>query len=114
MGRFEFRQKEAYFEEFPYGTGGILIAILRGYDKVTGYYKDFRFEFVPWLHSCEWELWEIANNFIVNDTKVWESKPRPSLCNNFVTDCTHIHISDEVMKKPYNFYITYDNWKENI
>ena len=44
MGRFEFRQKEASFEEFSDGSGGILIVTLRGYDKVTGYYKDFRFE----------------------------------------------------------------------
>ena len=29
MGRFEFRQKEASFEEFSDGSGGILIVILR-------------------------------------------------------------------------------------
>ena len=57
MGRFEFRQKEASFEEFSDGYDGILVVILRGYDKVTGYYKDFRFEFAPWLDSCEWKLW---------------------------------------------------------
>ena len=114
MGRFEFRQKEASFEEFSDGSGGILIIILRGYDKITGYYKDFRFEFAPWLHSCEWKLWEIANNFIVNDTKVWESEPHPNLYNGFVTDCTHIHIPNKVMKEPYNFYLTYDHWKERV
>ena len=114
MGRFEFRQKEASFEEFSDGSGGILVVILRGYDKVTGYYKDFRFEFAPWLDSCEWKLWEIANNFIVNDTKVWESEPYPNLYNGFVTDCTHIHIPHTVMKEPYNFYLTYDHWKERV
>lgn len=114
MGRFEFRQKDAFFEEFSDGSGGILVTVLRGYDKVTGYYKDFRFEFAPWLHGCDWKLWEIVNNFIANDTKVWEGAIRPSLYNNFVTDCTNIHIPDEIMKKPYNFYLTYDHWKERV
>ena len=41
-GRFKFFQRESNYENFEDNSGGILYATIRGYDKKTGYYKDFR------------------------------------------------------------------------
>ena len=51
------------------------------------------------------------NEFITKDAKVWELKPNPRE-DGFKRDYTKIHIPDEVMKKPYNFYIDYFHFEE--
>lgn len=110
-GRFEMRQKDAYFEQFSDGSGGILVTFMRVYDKRTHYYKDFKIEFAPYLHFNDWHLWEAMNRFITEDAKVWEEDPSPR-DEGFIKDYTKIHIPDEIMAKPYNFYVDYPHFKE--
>lgn len=110
LGRFEFRQKNAFFEKFSDNSGGILNVLIRGYDKKTGYYKDFIIDFAPYLH-CDWKLWEIANDFIVQDTGVWEETPRPTE-DKFVYDYRKTHIPNKIMEQDYNFYLSYKKNEE--
>ena len=42
-GRFVFLQRDARWWRFSDGSGGELIVFVRGYDKKTGYYKDYKF-----------------------------------------------------------------------
>ena len=111
LGRFEMRQKDARFVKFSDNSGGILTVYVRAYDKLTKYYKDYIIDFAPYLSFNDWHLWEAMNDFITKDAKVWEIKPNPREAG-FKRDYTHIHIPDEVMKKPYNFYIDYFHFEE--
>lgn len=107
-GRFEFRQKESEFEIFPDGSGAILHALIRAYDKETTYYKDFWVDYAPWSSFNDWYIWKMANDFITKDTGVWEfENPRENK-----KDYTNIHISDKLMKMDYNFWIS-NNWRKN-
>lgn len=102
-GRFIFLQKDAYWWKFPDNSGGELIVFVRGYDKKTGYYKDFRIEFAPWMRSIEYKLWEIANKFIVEDCGVWNEEPRISV--NTAPDYTNRKVNvEKLMEGEYNFY----------
>lgn len=111
LGRFEMRQKDARFDRFADGSGGILTVFVRAYDKHTKYYKDYIIDFAPYFPSNDWHLWNAMNEFITKDAKVWEMKPSPR-DKNFKKDYTKIHISDEIMEKPYNFYLSYEYFKE--
>lgn len=110
-GRFELRQKNAFYYEFEDKSGAILNVIVRAYDKATGYYKDYRFEYAPFLSLSEVELWLHMNLFITEDSGVWYEVPNPR-DKEFVKDYTSKTIPDEVMKKNYNFYLNYETWRK--
>lgn len=111
LGRFEMRQKDARFDKFADDSGGILTVFVRAYDKHTKYYKDYIIDFAPYLSFNDWHIWNAMNEFITKDAKVWEMKPNPR-DENFKRDYTKVHIPDEIMEKPYNFYLSYEYFKE--
>jgi hypothetical protein len=102
-GRFYFFQKDARWEEFPDGSGGILHAYIRGYDKATGYYRDCKIEYAPFLTFANWHIWDFGNQFIVEDVRVWDEIPRPSI--TAVKDWTKVPVdTQKVGKFPFNFW----------
>lgn len=112
-GRFIFLQKDADFWRFYDNSGGELILIIRGYDKKTGFYKDYRLEYAPWLKNHGWKIWEIANDFIVCGSGAWEENPRPGLAT--AADYTKVKVNvEQLMRNNYNFYINYKSFKEGV
>lgn len=104
-GRFVFLQKDAHWWKFSDNSGGELIVFVRGYDKKTGYYKDFRIEFAPWLSSAGYKLWEMANKFIAEDSGVWNEEPRISV--KTAPDYTNRKVNvEKLMAGEYNFYVS--------
>jgi hypothetical protein len=103
LGRFIIRQKEARWERFEDGSGGVLHTILRVADKKTEYYKDYLFDFSD-SDFMDWELYMvILNGFIINDLNLWNNeKPREAK-----EDWTKISINEEIFKKGYNFFQRY-------
>lgn len=71
FGRFEIRQGETHFLKWDDNSGGILFCRMRAFDKATGYYKDYRFEYSG--KYCDWKVWQIVNKFITQDCAVWRS-----------------------------------------
>ena len=72
LGRFEIRQGETHFLKWDDNSGGILYCRMRVFDKATGYYKDYRFEYAG--EYWDWKLWEIVNKFITVDCAAWRSE----------------------------------------
>ena len=107
-GRFVFRQIGASFERFNDNSGGILYVRIRGYDKLTGFYKDFCLDYAPYL--LEYHIWKIVNNFIVDDTCVWDESPRPTEAT--MKDFTLTKVPEAVWKKPHNYHLTYEFWRK--
>lgn len=102
-GRFYFFQKDARWEEFSDGSGGLLHAYIRGYDKATGYYKDFSLEYAPFLSFNAWHIWSFGNAFITEDVRVWEENPRPSIAG--AKDWTKVTVdTQKVGKYEFNFW----------
>ena len=71
LGRFEVRQGETHFLKWDDNSGGILFCRMRVFDKATGYYKDYRFEYSG--KYCDWKLWKMVNSFITVDCATWRS-----------------------------------------
>lgn len=101
-GRFEFRQKGCQWYEFPDKSGAMMYVTIRGYDKETGNYHDYRLEYAPWLSFCQYHLWELANDFIVKDLDVWKVEKRPTAENSI--DYTNKRMPDSIMKNDFKFY----------
>ena len=110
-GRFIFLQRDARWWRFSDGSGGELIVFVRGYDKKTGYYKDYRLEFAPWLKSVNWHLsMDIANEFITEAAEVWTENPRPSI--DTAEDWTSAKVNvEKLMAKDWNFHVAYKYWE---
>ena len=110
-GRFIFLQRDAHWRKFSDGSGGELIVFIRGYDKKTGYYKDYHLEFAPWLKSVNWHLsMDIANEFITEAAGVWSENPRPSI--DTAEDWTSAKVNiEKLMVKDWNFHIAYEYWE---
>lgn len=111
-GRFYFFQKDMRFEEFEDHSGGMMHIVMRGYDKKTGYYKDFIIEWAPYLTFGGHRIWEMANHFIAEDSGVWYEEPRI----NRVTapDWTGVRVdTGKVGAYEPNYYVSYKYWKEN-
>jgi hypothetical protein len=73
-GRFVVRQIRSNFTTFEDGSGAVLVAILRFYDKKTGITDDIyvdSFAFTMWGGS---RVFWVMNEFIVNTCDVWNSK----------------------------------------
>lgn len=71
-GRFHVLQIRTRFEEFDDGSGGILHAVVRCFDKKTRQYKDYCFKYAPWFSTLHWHFsMDIINKFIVEDVQ-WD------------------------------------------
>lgn len=78
LGRFYARQKSRKAYQYEDKSGYCVFVTITIFDKKTGFSKDFRFDHYDILFGG-WKLWEAMNNFIIEDCKVWEEDPRPSL-----------------------------------
>lgn len=95
LGRFEIRQGETQFLKWDDNSGGILYCRMRVFDKATGYYKDYRFEYSG--KYCNWKLWDIANKFITVDCAAWRSEdPRDRVHDYRKTAVPHDLLNAEV------------------
>ena len=100
LGRFEIRQGETHFLKWDDNSGGILYCRMRMFDKATGYYKDYRFEYYGKL--CDWKLWDIANKFITVDCAVWRSEdPRER-----VRDYRRIGVPQKLLRGVENYHLS--------
>ena len=76
-GRFYIHQKCIYeYHTFADGSGGILGIAFSLNDRKTGMSKEVYFSNYDYHH-----LGIEMNDFIINDVKVWNENPRPSLQN---------------------------------
>lgn len=109
LGRFIARQTDAYWEKFSDNSGGILRAVIRMYDKKTGFYKDFILDYAPYFKTINWHIsMDIANHFIVEDLLVWEREnPRVEI-KNWINYPIKKNIFNT---KEQNFYSNIKNWK---
>lgn len=82
-GRFYVHQIASDWEKFEDNSGGELICILEIRDKKTGLFKTFRVN----NYDVRFKLWEIGNNFIVQDSGVWDDI---SAVKNDTTDWSKI------------------------
>ena len=96
LGRFVIRQIEAQWEKFEDGSGGMLLCVIRCIDKKTRQYKDYNFEYAPWMKTFTWgKIMDILNKFIVNDVDVWKNgDPR-----NEIQDWTKVPIPSSALEK---------------
>ncbi|MBO7696741.1 MAG: hypothetical protein J6T10_29280 [Methanobrevibacter sp.] len=101
-GRFVFHIMDSNFERFKDGSGGILYVILRGYDKKTNYYKDYILDYAPYFQFIEWDLWQITNKFITEDTDTWKKGNNPF--NDNKIDYTKVKIDDNIWNFKYYPY----------
>ena len=110
-GRFVFTQKASDFYFFEDRSGGILTVFVRAYDKESGYYKDYRIEYAPYIHTINWHLsMDIANNFIMEAVEVWKESPHPY---ENTKDWRSIKVSIAEINKPdWNFFIDRAYWEE--
>lgn len=67
-GRFYIHQIDANWERFDDGSGGCLTVWLEIRDKKTGLYHGFGID----NYDYGWKLWTEANQFIVEDSHVWD------------------------------------------
>ena len=89
LGRFHILQVRSRWEYFEDGSGGILHAVIRCFDKKTRQYKDYCTEYAPWMRTIHWHIqMDILNKFIVEDLDVWKEKPNP---REDVRDWTYIN-----------------------
>ena len=96
LGRVEVRQISARWEEFSDGSGGILHTVLRCIDKKTRQYKDYTFEYAPWISSINWHIsMDILNTFFVEDLDVWRTgNPRDE-----IFDWTKVPVDPKALEK---------------
>lgn len=96
LGRVEVRQISARWEEFSDGSGGILHTVLRCIDKKTRQYKDYTFEYAPWISNINWHIsYDILNEFFVEDLDVWRTEnPRDE-----IFDWTKVPVDPKALEK---------------
>ena len=71
-GRFYLRLLFEHFEKFDDGSGGIIYAILRYYDKKTGFYKDYTLDYMKYpTNLFNSQIWMKGNDFITKDANIW-------------------------------------------
>lgn len=78
LGRFYARQKSRKVYEYEDRSGYCVFVTITIFDKKTGFSKDFKFDHYGIVLSG-WKLWATMNSFIIDDCKVWEEDPRPTL-----------------------------------
>jgi hypothetical protein len=105
LGRFEIRQGETHFLKWDDNSGGILYCRMRVFDKATGYYKDYRFEYAG--QYWDWKLWEIVNKFITVDCAAWRSEnPRVR-----VRDYRKIAVPHNLLNAEENYFLKEEYFK---
>lgn len=111
-GRFVFKQIWTGFHRYEDGSGGSLHCIVRGYDKLTGYYKDFRMEYFGNSYFLKGDFWVMANDFIVEYANVWSDPYQNNLkiqtSPNFKNIPYHF---PELSTYQFNFYKSYKEEK---
>lgn len=108
-GRFVFHIMATEFERFPDGSGGLLHAIIRGYDKAEGYYKDYIIEYAPWLLYSDVEVWRIGNDFITKDSSGTYRNGNPFKDKDNIPDYTKVKVHKDIWnlkEAKWNFYIS--------
>lgn len=100
-GRFVFHIMDSAFERFEDGSGGILHVVIRGYDKKTKVYKDYTLNYAPYFNFIKFNILDIANKFITEDTNTWKNGNNPY---NEKMDYTKIKINDNVWSFKYYPY----------
>ena len=68
-GRFYVHQVDANWERFDDGSGGCLSVWLEVRDKKTGKYHGFQMD----NYDRGWKIWTAVNDFICNDSGVWDN-----------------------------------------
>ena len=101
-GRFVFHIMVTNFERFSDNSGGMLHTIIRGYDKKSKVYKDYRLQYVPFLRLAKADVWQIANRFITEDTDTWHNGNNPY--KEAKIDYTKIKIDDNIWSFKYYPY----------
>lgn len=96
-GRYVFHIVLTHFERFEDGSGGLLYAVVRGYDKADGYFSDYMVEYAPYLYGCNFDIWKMANHFIVNGSNTYKDGRNPFEQKK---DYTKVKVDDEVWNLP--------------
>lgn len=113
LGRFAVLNMREKWWGFEDNSGGELAVFLRIYDKATGYYKDYKLEYGPWMSTFYWHLdMEILNTFIVEDSNFWKEKPTNTIYN--AKDYRKVKVPAEfydLKQKDWNFYESFDRFK---
>ena len=109
LGRFYMMQRRTMWYEFPStidnkDASGYLMAQIRCYDKITGYYHDYIIEYAPYLYIQYGRIWKVMNDFITKDLGVWEIFPTPRIGRS--KDCRNISYMENDTRAD-NFYISY-------
>jgi hypothetical protein len=100
QGRFVARQIGARWEKFLDNSDGILRVIIRMYDKKTGYYKDFYFDYATWFSYVDWHFsFDIIDHFIVKDLKVWQKEHPYTEIKNW----NNVLVDKRVFEEKFNF-----------
>ena len=82
LGRFCVYQTNRICEWFPDNSGGIIRAFIRVFDKKTGHYMDYTYDYAPYFHTLYWHFdMDILNNFIVEVSDFWKEEPRHTIHN---------------------------------
>lgn len=97
-GRFVFHIMVTDFERFSDNSGGLLYAIIRGYDKKTKVYKDYTLSYAPYLNFTDFDILKIANKFITEDTDTWKKGNNPY---NEKIDYTKVKIDNRIWSFKY-------------
>ena len=112
-GRFVFHIMATEFEKFSDGSGGLLHAIIRGYDKAEGYYKDYIIAYAPWLHYSDIDVWRIGNGFITEDSGTYKNG-NPFKDKENIPDYTKVKVHKNIWnlkETKLNFYISFEIYK---
>lgn len=109
-GRFVFFQTRTSWWRFDDCSGGLLTSFIRGYDKETGYYHDYRLEYAPWIRVIYWRIsTNIVNTFIVKDLDIWANTTRKEY---IAEDYTKVKVDiSKLAAMPYNFYMNIKDFK---
>ena len=101
-GRFVFHIMDSHFERFEDGSGGLLHVSIRGYDKKSGYYKDYIADYAPYLKNfAKYDIWKIVNKFVTEDTDTWKNGNNPY---DDKIDYTKVKINDNIWNFKYYPY----------
>ena len=85
QGRFVVRQIGKKFTKYEDGSGYDVVYTIAVADKKTGKYKIARLN--QYDLECGWSLFNLVNNFIVDDVGVWGETPSPTdvgFCRNWI------------------------------
>lgn len=104
LGRFYVLQRGVHWFKFDDNSGGIMNVHLRCYDRHTGYYKDYMYDYAPYYVGSRWHLFEILNKFLVEDLN-WK--------HNGVDSIDYRNIPrPQTDTRENNWFLNYKHWKK--